>query len=641
MKKRWKLPIILSTFIFTACSCMSAAALVHGASLFSAISEDIAAHSQNADAAEPAAEIVNTDFSNEAAPEFRTAASTFINVGNDPNNIYQSMYNMAFDAEHMYFMYDDRLMQAKYDGTEAKVIGSGRLAFLNIWGGNLYYISHRDNVMTLKKIDLTTFETSDIFSTGIAGETTSMLIVDGIAVIGYNSGCARIEAVDLETGSSKLMEATGSCYDPRLSVSEDSVYAFVEDSENEIVTWCIPRNELKTGTMYVAADAQRFGAYKYRTVLFTPTGIDRLSADGMSSGQDRYQKYLYSDITENRSWASSEDISSDSSTWNEEVRNTVRNESIHYEIGDNLVALINNKIYFYPGFDFSKQIEIAECDIEHPSFSYDDGEYSGVFADTVYTIRNGSSISDARILAVHTDGTVTEHPIVLSAEQPVDSVGLIVSSSSEDVFTWKVYTNGATLSGYSGTEASTVTVPDTYSGVPVRAIGDKVFEAHEEITSVVLPETLTSIGKEAFLNCTALTSVHIPDTVTDIGRYAFSGCTSLEAFNIPTSLTDILSGTFSDTAVKTLDIPANVVTIGAEAFHNCRQLTQITFHEGLAAIGDESFSYCPGLTELEIPHSVNYVEGFSFWRCDNVTVVYGGDAAQKVAKYIGVPYTAK
>ena len=99
-----------------------------------------------------------------------------------------------------------------------------------------------------------------------------------------------------------------------------------------------------------------------------------------------------------------------------------------------------------------------------------------------------------------------------------------------------------------------------------------------------LTYSVTSIGYWAFLNCD-VTSVEIPNSVTSIGEYAFYYCTGLTS----------------------VEIPSSVTSIGDFAFNNCYKLTSVEIPSSVTSIGDFAFSDCDGLTSVEIRDSRNLV----------------------------------
>ena len=118
----------------------------------------------------------------------------------------------------------------------------------------------------------------------------------------------------------------------------------------------------------------------------------------------------------------------------------------------------------------------------------------------------------------------------------------------------------------------------------------------EKITSVALPQGLTSIGDWAFYGCTELASVTIPDSVTSIGIDAFSFCEKLEAIHLP----------------------EDIIRIGTAAFEECAGLSEITFPEGLMIIGNWAFMGCGGLEQIFIPASVIDIGEKAFLCCDKM-----------------------
>ncbi len=134
---------------------------------------------------------------------------------------------------------------------------------------------------------------------------------------------------------------------------------------------------------------------------------------------------------------------------------------------------------------------------------------------------------------------------------------------------------------YTKDKATLVLAPYGIEGAVVVPQGTEYISAFadcKKVTSIVLPEGLTSIGGAAFSGCTSLTEINIPDTVTNISYMAFSGCSSLNSIKLPSSLTKISWATFSNcTSLKAIEIPASVTYIEERAFYNCTSLTDVYF----------------------------------------------------------------
>ena len=159
-------------------------------------------------------------------------------------------------------------------------------------------------------------------------------------------------------------------------------------------------------------------------------------------------------------------------------------------------------------------------------------------------------------------------------------------------------------SGYSGS----VDIPEkfTYEGVEysVTSIGALAFNSFGEysnLTSVIIPNSVTSIGNGAFSGCSGLTSVSIPNSLTSLGTGIFSGCSSLASVTIPNSVT----------------------SIGAYAFRECSSLTSVTIPNSVTQIAQDAFSGCSNLKEVYcLAENVPVLLSSPFQNChpENITL---------------------
>ena len=129
---------------------------------------------------------------------------------------------------------------------------------------------------------------------------------------------------------------------------------------------------------------------------------------------------------------------------------------------------------------------------------------------------------------------------------------------------------------YNGAAAD-VTIPSRYQGKPVTMIDHAAF-FNSAVTSVTIPDSVTSISDEAFINCPKLTNISIPNSVTYIGFSAFSSCTSLKSITLPSSLSFISGALFLGCSqLTTIHIPVSVTSIGNNAFADCPSLMTVTY----------------------------------------------------------------
>jgi hypothetical protein len=144
--------------------------------------------------------------------------------------------------------------------------------------------------------------------------------------------------------------------------------------------------------------------------------------------------------------------------------------------------------------------------------------------------------------------------------------------------------------------ALAVVIPPTYNNLPVTMISYEGFKYYAKMTSITIPDSVTSIGESAFSYCSRLTSITIPDNVTSISSFAFSDCDSLTDITISNSVKVISSYTFQNcSSLPSVTIPDSVTKINDGAFQSCSSLTSVTIPASVTNIGDSAFAICTSL----------------------------------------------
>ncbi len=150
----------------------------------------------------------------------------------------------------------------------------------------------------------------------------------------------------------------------------------------------------------------------------------------------------------------------------------------------------------------------------------------------------------------------------------------------------------------------------------IETLGGSMFSGCRALESVSLPAVLKSIESYAFQSCEKIQAVNIPSGVTNIGQLAFGYCEKLAAVSLPDVLVAMGDNAFDGcTNLTSVTIPASLKRIPMGAFENCTSLTDVTVEEGVEVIGNASFYRCTGLSSFTIPDSVKVVEDIAFGGC--------------------------
>ena len=214
---------------------------------------------------------------------------------------------------------------------------------------------------------------------------------------------------------------------------------------------------------------------------------------------------------------------------------------------------------------------------------------------------------------------------------------------------------------------TSVTIPNS-----VTTIGRSAFYGCSGLTSMSIPNSVTTIGNNAFYQCSGLTSISIPNSVTSIGDYAFYSCSGLTSVIIPNTITTIKNYTFYGcSGLTSITIGNSVTSIGESAFYKCNalkkvivpdiaawckitfdnlssnplyyakhlysdeetEITELTIPNSVTSIGARAFQYCSGLTSVTIPNSVTTIGDDAFYNCSGLISVTIPNSVTTIGNY--------
>lgn len=180
---------------------------------------------------------------------------------------------------------------------------------------------------------------------------------------------------------------------------------------------------------------------------------------------------------------------------------------------------------------------------------------------------------------------------------------------------------GGVLRRYSGL-AVEIEIPEG-----VTEIADAAFKGAKNCEKIILPQSLTAIGAEAFSGC-PVENVNIPSCVTKIEKFAFYK-TALREMIIPDGVVELGENCFSECyQLEKAVIPSTCKRVGENAFRNCIGLKELELAEGIEAIGDYAFHSCSALKKAVIPEGVYEIGNFAFEGCTSLVALYLPDTVQ-------------
>ena len=258
-------------------------------------------------------------------------------------------------------------------------------------------------------------------------------------------------------------------------------------------------------------------------------------------------------------------------------------------------------------------------------------------------------------VVINPDGTASGGHIFSA----VDATNFYLDYIKYSVVEGHLVVSGYDKAGFKG--AANIVSKITYNGNTYEVLGieKNVFVGCSNLTTVIIPNSVTTIAHGAFASCRSLISVTIPNSVTSIGHAAFQECTSLTSITIPESVTSIDEYLFYGcTSLSTINFPKNVINIGGHAFHQTAwynnqpdgliyvrkiaysykgkmpENTHIIIKDETISLSYGVFWGCNTLTSITIPNSVTSIGGYAFEGCRGLTTITIPESVTSIGDYV-------
>lgn len=270
------------------------------------------------------------------------------------------------------------------------------------------------------------------------------------------------------------------------------------------------------------------------------------------------------------------------------------------------------KLVYYGNGNTGGASEVVDYNDLDTSITIENIEVSSIFTNINHVLKEWNT---------NADGTGTSYAIndTLLLDERVKELYAIWTPGTDGLeYTLDFLETYYKVDGHDGVILDIV-IPEMYQGIPVTAIQPNGLD--KNITSIIIPESFTTISPNLFSGYDKLSSVTLPDSVTTIENYAFYGCTALTEIDLR-SVEQIDGYAFYNCdGLTSIDIPSSVRIIGNYVFTNSNNLSEIILNNGLESIGADSFKGCDLLTAIEIPGSVDSIGEQAFYDLTNLATI--------------------
>ena len=240
--------------------------------------------------------------------------------------------------------------------------------------------------------------------------------------------------------------------------------------------------------------------------------------------------------------------------------------------------------------------------------------YPAAKTDTEYTILDGCTSLQNNSFRGNNNITTLNMPLSL---ETINSSAISYANKLVNINMNEKATKIADNAFKSCSNLKNITYPNT-----IESIGDYAFNS-TKITTLNIPQTVKSIGKNAFAGCSSITSeVVIPEGITTINEYTFSGCSKIPSIKIPEGVTELGANAFYNcSSLKEIEIPSTVNKLGDYVFASCSSISEISIPKGVTEIPNNAFRYCGSLASVKLPEGITTIGKEAFYACSSLSTI--------------------
>lgn len=411
---------------------------------------------------------------------------------------------------------------------------------------------------------------------------------------------------------------------------------------NEIGKYGITRIDIPEGTSCVYCNQYSYADYPCLELLVVPNSTSISSQSSLYDNNREYFysedgtiKHIYAPVTLIRSYNTLGDREQLTKLINADSKDkyvvNVSDSDFSLENSNVWEAYISNNVKSLPQNAFKNCKELTYISIPYDC-KIDKTTFEGCYNLCTVEV---SGTSDKEIEAKVKEKIENS---ILGIGEKVKVASFTDKASDEAILTEDIFNvedgiiTKLNISNEDKAQLKEIEIPDHIDNIEIEGIGNDLFNGCSELTSVTLPDTITSIGSGAFVGCSKLTEIKVPEGVTEIDNAVFSGCTSLSKITLPTNISKIESWAFLNCYnLEEINIPEKVTEIGDMAFYNCQKLVSLELPDNTISLGTYAFASCISLEEVKVPITCTEFDKTTFQEDRNIKsiVINGGTYDEK------------
>jgi len=251
---------------------------------------------------------------------------------------------------------------------------------------------------------------------------------------------------------------------------------------------------------------------------------------------------------------------------------------------------------------------------------------SGIQTIVVAEHSENFRVSETQPIILNVDGTAIQFLFgrmdgVFEIPEGVTTIGTYAFAGQTNITKVIIPKTMKTIGDFAFNNCYNLVEIEFANGCVLDTLGKNVFNSCKSLKTITLPNGIKNIPEYAFAACESLESIKLPANLQSIDPYAFVWTSSLKSITFPSSLKKIMNYAFRSSGLETVTIPEGVTQLGIYAFTECHSLTEATLPTTITTFGNQVFTDCIALTTVNLPEGLTTLGGYTFKGCTNLETV--------------------